>query len=179
MKITYLYAKQHNVTGFRYFGKTTKDPYKYCGSGLHWKRHLKKHGNDVTTTWVMAYTDKETLVKEALFFSAVYDIVISNEWANAKPENGLDGWPPGTPNPRSVPQSEETKSKRKATLKGSHKSAKFGAENGNYGKPMPEERKQKMRATKAANPTAVPWTAERRDKVAATWAKKKEQNVKF
>ena len=39
MKPTYLYVKQHNKTGLKYFGKTTKkDPLKYKGSGLYWKR---------------------------------------------------------------------------------------------------------------------------------------------
>lgn len=26
---TYLYIKTHNQTGLKYFGKTTKDPFKY------------------------------------------------------------------------------------------------------------------------------------------------------
>lgn len=37
-----LYIKIHNVTGLKYFGKTTKNnPEKYTGSGKHWKRHIK------------------------------------------------------------------------------------------------------------------------------------------
>jgi hypothetical protein len=172
----YLYAKQHNLTGKRYFGKTTRDPYKYNGSGLHWKRHCNKHGkNDVTTTWVHAYEDMDLLQQEALFFSKVYNIVESDEWLNMKPENGLDGWPKGTPNPRTVPQSAETKQKKSIALKGTTKAAHFGSENGRYGKPVSEEAKEKMRLTKKLNPTAVPWTEERRAKVAATWAAKKKQ----
>ena len=173
--LTTLYIKKHNVTGLKYFGKTERtDIEKYHGSGLYWGRHLKKHGKDITTTWTKEFTDRDDLVEFAEFFSEFYNIVESDEWANTKPENGLDGWPKGTPNPRSVPQSEETRAKRSATLKGTTKSAHFGAANGNYGKPMSEERKEKMRATKLANPTTVPWTEERRAKVAATWAKKKE-----
>lgn len=42
MKI-YLYVKRHIETGLLYFGKTVKNPYKYNGSGLRWKRHLRKH----------------------------------------------------------------------------------------------------------------------------------------
>jgi hypothetical protein len=87
----YLYAKQHRDTGLRYFGKTKNNPYTYKGSGTYWKRHLKTHGNNVETTWVHAYEDEETLIKEALFFSKVYNIVESDEWANLNPENGLDG----------------------------------------------------------------------------------------
>ena len=39
--IIYLYLKQHNITGLKYFGKTEQNPYKYKGSGIYWLRHLK------------------------------------------------------------------------------------------------------------------------------------------
>ena len=42
--IIYLYKKTHQVTGLKYLGKTTKDPYTYLGSGLEWKSHLKEFG---------------------------------------------------------------------------------------------------------------------------------------
>jgi len=87
----YLYAKQHAVTGLRYFGKTTRDPYKYNGSGKYWTSHCNKHGWDIVTTWVHAYDDIRLCEQEALFFSKVYDIVESNDWANLKPENGING----------------------------------------------------------------------------------------
>lgn len=32
-KPTYLYIKVHSITGMKYFGKTTKNPIKYDGSG--------------------------------------------------------------------------------------------------------------------------------------------------
>ena len=41
---TYLYVKQHSITGMKYFGKTTRNPIKYIGSGKYWKRHISKHG---------------------------------------------------------------------------------------------------------------------------------------
>lgn len=91
MKPTYLYIKQHNITGLKYFGKTTRDPFKYRGSGLHWKRHLRVHGNDVTTVWVQAFFDRKKLEEYALRFSKDNMIVESTEWANMKVENGLDG----------------------------------------------------------------------------------------
>jgi hypothetical protein len=178
MKITYLYAKRHRVTGLRYFGKTTQDPYQYKGSGLHWRRHLRRHGDDVETTWVQAYTDQEILVREAEFFSRVYDIAASSEWANMKPENGLDGWQPGIPNPRSVSQSAETRARKSSALKGTEKSSHFGEKNGMYGKQMSEEAKIKLRATRALTPTAIPWTDERRARVAATWAAKRTASLK-
>ena len=92
---TWLYIKQHNRTGLRYFGKTTRDPLRYSGSGTYWKRHLKIHGNDVTTIWHQLFEDKEALVKYALDFSNQHQIVKSSEWANCIPENGLDGGAPG------------------------------------------------------------------------------------
>jgi hypothetical protein len=40
-KPTTLYVKTHNITGLKYFGKTTNDPFKYKGSGKYWLDHLK------------------------------------------------------------------------------------------------------------------------------------------
>jgi hypothetical protein len=94
---TYLYIKQHSVTGLKYFGKTTKDPYKYLGSGKYWLKHINKHDKKfIQTIWVSElYTDKNLLSEFALFFSEEYDIVKSKDWANLKPEDGLDGWTKG------------------------------------------------------------------------------------
>jgi hypothetical protein len=91
MKPTYLYIKQHTKTGLKYFGKTTKDPIQYLGSGKHWKRHIKKHGEFVETLWYQLFTSKEQIINYALKFSKENNIVESKEWANLKDENGLDG----------------------------------------------------------------------------------------
>ena len=90
-KPTWLYIKQHTKTGLKYFGKTTKNPLRYLGSGKYWQRHLKKHGAHVNTLWCHLYFDKETLVEEALAFSTAHNISESKDWANLKSENGLDG----------------------------------------------------------------------------------------
>lgn len=91
-KPTYLYIKQHSITGLKYFGKTTKNnPHKYNGSGKYWTKHLKKHGKQVNTLWVKLFTDINQLVSTALTLSDLYDITESDYWANFKPENGLDG----------------------------------------------------------------------------------------
>lgn len=90
-KPTYLYVKRHNVTGLQYFGKTTSvDPYKYKGSGVQWTRHLKVHGNDVTTTIIGLFDDEVKCFNAAVDFSIKHDIVKSKEWANLKLET-LDG----------------------------------------------------------------------------------------
>jgi hypothetical protein len=88
-----LYIKTHNKTGLRYLGKTiAKDPHTYTGSGKYWKRHLKKHGTDYTTQILLVTTDKNDLIETALFFSNIFDIVRSSEWANLKKEEGDGGW---------------------------------------------------------------------------------------
>lgn len=91
-----LYIAEHNQTGMKYFGKTTSFlteeelQKKYFGSGRHWNNHLKKHGKDVTMKIYGIYKLDE--VEEiALKFSEDNNIVKSYEWANEKPENGLDG----------------------------------------------------------------------------------------
>ena len=94
---TVLYIKQHSVTKLKYFGKTTRDPLKYNGSGIYWTRHIKKHGKEyVTNLWVSEpYTDSDAIVEFALAFSLENDIVASSAWANMVNENGLDGATPG------------------------------------------------------------------------------------
>lgn len=88
-----LYIKTHNITGLKYFGTTTAvDPAKYNGSGKYWIRHLRKHGNDVSTIIYKQYDCVcEELIIDALAFSEENNIVNSNEWANLIPENGYDG----------------------------------------------------------------------------------------
>ena len=91
-KPTHLYVKTHNVTGLKYFGKTTQDdPAKYKGSGKYWVRHLKTHGCDVSTEVIGTFTDIESCKCAANKFSNLHRITESVEWANLKDENGLDG----------------------------------------------------------------------------------------
>lgn len=92
---TYLYIKQHNKTKLKYFGKTTYDPKSYPGSGIHWRRHLRKHGNDVSTIWSRLFSNPEELTEYALNFSKIHNIVESPDWANLINENGFDGAPKG------------------------------------------------------------------------------------
>ena len=90
-KPTWLYIKQHKVSGLKYFGKTTRDPIKYNGSGVYWKRHLITHGSEITTLWSQLFNNKESLIEYALNFSQENNIVDSSKWANLIIENGLDG----------------------------------------------------------------------------------------
>lgn len=94
-KPTFLYIKQHSVTGLLYFGKTTRDVTKYMGSGKYWQRHIKKYGKQIDTLWYCLYTDEAECKSFAKVFSEQNNIVNSSEWANLIEENGLDGAPSG------------------------------------------------------------------------------------
>ena len=84
----YLYVKTHNVTGLKYLGTTENNPFKYHGSGKHWKRHYKKHGKDISTQILLVTECEEELIKTGLFFSRLWNVVGSNEWANLTEETG-------------------------------------------------------------------------------------------
>ena len=128
-KPTFLYIKRHKVTGLLYFGKTTKDPISYNGSGVHWIRHCKKHGEDqIETLWYCLFTEPETLTDFALSFSIQEDIVNSKSWANMLLETGLDGM--GSPG-RIV--SESTKEKISKANSGKKFSAEINAKKGRKG----------------------------------------------
>jgi hypothetical protein len=90
---TYLYIKQHALTGKCYFGKTiSNDVVKYTGSGKYWLRHIKIHGKEhVVTLWYDIFTNKDECTKFALEFSEKLNIVKSDQWLNLINENGLDG----------------------------------------------------------------------------------------
>ena len=94
---TYLYVKQHSITGMLYFGKTHKfNPEIYNGSGMHWQRHIAKHGKQyVETLWYCLFTEQEECTKFALMFSTMFDIVHSPNWANMVLENGIGNGTPG------------------------------------------------------------------------------------
>ena len=87
----YLYLKTHQITGLKYLGKTENDPYSYKGSGVYWKNHLKKHGNNVTTEVIYNTTDKKEFEKVALQYSRKWNIVESTEFANLIEESGQGG----------------------------------------------------------------------------------------
>lgn len=137
---TYLYIKQHSITGLKYFGKTTRDPYKYLGSGKYWLHHIRKHGKEfVNTIWVSEpYTNATILTEFALFFSEEYDIVNSKVWANLIPENGLDGGPTNI-GKKLPPKSASTRKKISDAHKGKKQSAETIAKRvfANTGKKQP------------------------------------------
>ena len=91
--IYYLYIKEHTKTGLKYLEKTqAKDPFKYTGSGKYWKRHLYKHGPTYNTKILLMTCDKDELIETGKFFSNLFNIVGSPDWANLKIEEGDGGW---------------------------------------------------------------------------------------
>lgn len=87
----YLYLKTHNVTGMKYLGKTSQDPFKYRGSGVRWLNHIKLHGNDVRTEILLETDSFNELRDEGLRLSREWDIVESQEFANLVEESGAGG----------------------------------------------------------------------------------------
>lgn len=110
-KPTWLYIKQHNITGLKYFGKTLRNPDEYKGSGKYWASHLEKHGYDVSTVWKQLFDNEIILSEYAINFSKEHDIVESSNWANLKIEDGLMGGYYGK-------VSQETRDKMSKSLKG-------------------------------------------------------------
>ncbi|MGA0277417.1 MAG: NUMOD1 domain-containing DNA-binding protein [Candidatus Kariarchaeum pelagius] len=89
----FLYVKT-SPKGLKYLGKTTKDPYKYMGSGKIWKRHIKKHNltkDDIITEILLKTDDEGRLIEEGLIYSDKFNVVESDEWANLRSENGDGG----------------------------------------------------------------------------------------
>lgn len=143
---TALLVQTHNVTGLKYFCKTIhlNKVHWYKGSGTVWKRHLKKHGNDVSTGIMGVYYDRQRCVEAALEFSRKHNIVASKEWANLVEENAETGAQGGDKHPmfgRPHPQKGTTTSK----LKGRY----VGALNPMYGKPSPMRGKHNVGASLA------------------------------
>ena len=90
--IIYLYVKTHTKTGLKYLGQTSQsDPHKYTGSGTRWLHHLKKHGRTYSTEILKECQSKEELKEWGLYYSNLWDIVKSNDWANLKPEEADGG----------------------------------------------------------------------------------------
>lgn len=89
--IIYLYVKTHSITGLKYLGKTIQNPYTYSGSGTDWKLHLKEYGPDHVTEVLRECKTKEELNEWGRYYSQLWSVVTSKEWANRIPETG-GGW---------------------------------------------------------------------------------------
>jgi hypothetical protein len=88
----YLYVKTHNKTGLKYLGKTVKeDPHSYPGSGKVWRRHLAKYGYDYTTEILLETDSEQELKEKGVYYSNLWNVVESKNWANLMIEQGDGG----------------------------------------------------------------------------------------
>ena len=86
-------VKTHSKTGLKYLCQTKRTDYeKYLGSGLDWKKHLKEHGNEVETLLLKECLDDEELRRWGKYYSDLWNVVESKEWANKIPELGTGFW---------------------------------------------------------------------------------------
>jgi len=144
----HLFIKQHNISGVKYFGKTSaKDPYVYKGSGKYWIRHLNTHGRDqVTTLQVWSFEKSEDATEFALNFSREHDIVNSPEWANLMEENALTGCPTG------YKWSDERRNDRRTLLENQDLRNKISL---GVGRSMTRERRLQISESKRGIPLSV------------------------
>lgn len=143
----YLYLKEHRTTGMKYLGQTNRDPFKYKGSGKYWRRHLKAHGNNVETTIIGEYHTIEELKVAGEYYSKLWNIVESDEWANLIPETG-----DGNSDPRLC---EAYLEKWKQGL-----FSNKGKDNPNFGKTFSVDERQAMKdgwARKLETEDYAPW----------------------
>lgn len=86
-----MYLKTHIKTNLKYLGQTTQNPSKYKGSGLYWSTHLEKHGNHVITEILLKTNDKNHIEILGKFYSEIWNVVKSDDFANLIVESGSGG----------------------------------------------------------------------------------------
>jgi len=197
---TALLVMSHNVTGLKYFCKTAdlRNVYNYKGSGLYWKKHLNKHGKDVTVGVMGFYTDYQRCRDAALKFSQENDIVNSDAWANLVLENGTDGALSGSDNPfygkkhtpemtehlrqqkigksvnKGAYRSPENRAKISASLKGRKNPVVSKALTG---RKLPQETIEKMKESRKGYTHSMETREKLRQKAKAQWAKQRAENT--
>lgn len=87
----YLYQKECQHCGLKYLGKTKKDPFKYRGSGVLWVRHIKKYKPQIITTIIATCYTEDELKEQGIYYSKLFNIVESDQWANLRPETSDGG----------------------------------------------------------------------------------------
>ena len=92
-KPTALLVMEHNITGLKYFCKTSllDRVHRYKGSGIAWLKHLREHGFNVKVGLLGFYVEEKRCLDAAKKFSVDNDIVESKEWANIVEETGKIG----------------------------------------------------------------------------------------
>lgn len=100
MKKVYLLLKTHKQTGKKYLCRHVSADintcYKYKGSGVYWRRHLQKYGNDVNTEIIAECSTIEEAKVVGRYYSELWDIVKNPEFANLVLEDGQGGAGPAS-----------------------------------------------------------------------------------
>lgn len=142
----HLYVKTHNDTGLKYLGKTvSQNPEEYQGSGVRWKNHIKKHGYNVSTEILLSSDNPELIKEKGIYYSNLWNVVESNEWANLKEEQGDGGWDYINNDPNIRQKRSDRMSGEKNIMFGS---SRRGAENPFYDKNHTEDSKHKISTSK-------------------------------
>lgn len=148
----YLYVKTHQDTGLKYLGQTSKDPHTYLGSGLYWLKHLRKHGTNISTEVLLETTNKTELKEKGIYYSQLWNIVESKEWANLTEEKGDGGnivggrkhSPESIQKMKDIHKGKVFSEEHKRNLSIAHKNTRTGKDNHFFGKQHSEEAKKKM-----------------------------------
>jgi hypothetical protein len=159
MQLLTQYKKTHRITGLKYLGYTSQDPVTYTGSGKYWARHIKVHGYNVDTEILCQTTDKTKIKDLGLYYSNLWNIVESKDWANLKNECGSGG-AMGPDSRKKVsdkmkgrPKSLEWREAHSKTMTGkkhsdeakiNHSKAMSGSNNGMWGRTHTELVKEKL-----------------------------------
>lgn len=86
-----LMIKQHNKTNLKYLCVTKRDNYEsYLGSGVYWRNHLRRYGEDITTEVLFESDNMAEISKFGYSLSVELDIIHSDDWANLTYETGYD-----------------------------------------------------------------------------------------
>ena len=89
--VYHLYVKTHKKTGLKYLGQTKRDPFQYSGSGHRWTKHINIHGEEIDTQILQKCYTKSALKEWGLYYSKLWSVVESKQWANLRPEEGTGG----------------------------------------------------------------------------------------
>jgi hypothetical protein len=154
----YLYKKTHNKTGLNYLGKTTSsDPHSYQGSGIRWRNHINIHGYDVTTEILKVCSSEEELRYWGIYYSSLWNVVESENWANLMEENGAGGLPGESTRKKlsDIKKGKKPNNYGKKYCSGkseAKKRSKLGCNNPQWGIPRADEVKEKLRQAQLGIP---------------------------
>jgi hypothetical protein len=137
MKGYYIYVKQSPL-GLLYLGRTSSNnPHKYAGSGTRWLNHLSANSytyKDIKT-WILDKVDSHDQLRElGRYYSKLFNVSLSDEWANLKDEEG-EGFGTGDNHPFRINPELNPCIGRTGALHPMY--GKKGEDNPNYGQKRP------------------------------------------